>query len=93
MNPNIPRDKVRWHPTVNYGLCIGDHVCVDFCPNDVFAWDEDQKHPVVQHPQHCALGCDSCAQLCPAEAITFPSKAELQAQLHELLRQARTAPV
>jgi NAD-dependent dihydropyrimidine dehydrogenase PreA subunit len=84
MNPNIPREKVTWHPVINIDACIGDRVCVEFCKNDVFVWDEDHQRPVVQNPLNCVLGCDTCAQLCSVEAITFPSKDDLRRQLREL---------
>jgi NAD-dependent dihydropyrimidine dehydrogenase PreA subunit len=84
MNPNIPRDKVNWQPAINYDACIGDRICFDFCHNQVFLWDEEKKQPIVQNPLNCVIGCDSCAQQCPVEAITFPDKNELRAQLREL---------
>jgi CDP-4-dehydro-6-deoxyglucose reductase len=84
MNPNIPREKISWQPAINYDACIGDRACIDFCQNDVFAWDEDNQHPVVQNPLNCVVGCDSCAQICPVEAITFPPTDELRASLRRL---------
>lgn len=92
MNPNIPRDHVNWHPTINYDACTGDRACYDFCKNDVFLWDEAKQQPVVQNPLNCVIGCDSCAQQCPVEAITFPSKEELRKQLRELRAQAPASP-
>jgi len=34
------------------------------------------------------LGCDSCAQICPVEAISFPDKDELRASLRKLRQEA-----
>lgn len=93
MNPSIPRDKVNWHPAINYDACIGDRLCYDFCKNEVFMWDEDKQQPIVQSPLNCVIGCDSCAQQCPVEAITFPSKDELGKQLRQLRAQTQTATV
>ncbi len=87
MKSNIPRDKVNWYPTINYDACIGDRLCFDFCKNDVFLWNEDKQQPIVQNPLNCVIGCDSCAQQCPVEAITFPSKDDLRKQLRELRAQ------
>jgi NAD-dependent dihydropyrimidine dehydrogenase PreA subunit len=84
MNANIPRERVNWQPAINYDACTGDRACIDFCKNDVFVWDEENRRPIVQEPLNCVIGCDSCAQICPVEAITFPSKDELRASLRRL---------
>lgn len=90
---SVPRDKVNWHPTINYDACIGDRLCYDFCKNDVFVWNEDEQQPIVQSPLNCVIGCDSCAQQCPVEAITFPSKDELRAQLRQRRVQTQSTTV
>lgn len=84
MGTNIPREKITWFPTINYDACIGDAVCYNFCKNDVFVWNEENQRPIVQNPLNCVVGCESCAQLCPSESITFPSKEELRATLRRL---------
>lgn len=38
----------------------------------------------MQNPFNCVVGCASCAQICPVEAISFPSKDELRATLRHL---------
>lgn len=91
MNPDIPRGKISWYPTINYDACIGDQECFHFCKNDVFVWDEENKRPVVQNPLNCVVGCDSCAQLCPVEAITFPSKEELRERLKRVRTEIKEA--
>jgi len=93
MNPNIPRDKVNWQPTINYEACTGDRACYEFCKNDVFVWDDELKHPIVQNPLNCVIGCDSCAQICPVEAISFPSKDDLRKQLRDLRAKAQPTAV
>lgn len=84
MSPNLPREKINWHPTINYDACTGDRACIDLCRNDVFEWDEENQHPSVRNPLNCVIGCDSCAQICPVEAISFPSKDELRASVKRL---------
>ncbi len=84
MGPNVPREKIDWSPRINYDACLGDRVCYEFCKNDVFVWDEEKQQPIVEHPLSCVLGCDTCAQLCPTEAITFPTKEQLRDTVRRL---------
>ena len=76
--PKAPREKIPWFPTINNDVCIGDKECFNFCKNDVFTWDEVNEHPIVANTYHCVLGCNACMQICPVEAITFPSQQELK---------------
>jgi NAD-dependent dihydropyrimidine dehydrogenase PreA subunit len=82
---SVPRESIPWYPTVNVDACTGDRACIDFCKNAVFRWDEEGNYPVVEHPYNCVLGCSTCSEICPAEAITFPT---LQA-LRETMRKLR----
>lgn len=84
MKPEVARGQIDWSPRIDYDACLGDHTCFDFCKNDVFSWDEENSRPIVANPNNCVLGCDSCAQICPAEAISFPSKDELRATLKRM---------
>jgi NAD-dependent dihydropyrimidine dehydrogenase PreA subunit len=88
MQSNVPREKVPWFPTVDLDACIGDQECLKFCKNDVFVWDELNSRPVVGRPSNCVLGCSACAEICPAEAISFPSKEELRRVLRALREQS-----
>lgn len=80
----IPREKIRWFPTIDHDACIADQECLNFCKNGVFAWEEEMARVVVSQPTNCVVGCDSCAQICPVEAITFPDKNHLRATLRNL---------
>ena len=84
MQSSVPRDKIPWFPKIDFDACIGDQECVNFCKNDVFKWDEVGGRPIVANPYKCVLGCDACMQICPVEAITFPS----QQDLRQMIRQA-----
>jgi NAD-dependent dihydropyrimidine dehydrogenase PreA subunit len=84
----VPRELVPWYPTIDADACIGDRVCVDFCKNDVYRWDEESAHPVVERPHNCVLGCSACMDLCPVSAISFPSMQELREPLRRLRTQA-----
>ncbi|MDZ7262119.1 MAG: ferredoxin family protein, partial [candidate division KSB1 bacterium] len=71
--PQIPREKVPWYPTIDTEMCVGDQECMEFCKNEVFEWDEENSHPNVKNPYNCVVGCSACAQICPANAISFPT--------------------
>jgi len=93
MQPNVPREKVPWFPILDLDACIGDQECLKFCKNDVFVWDELNSCPVVEKPFNCVLGCSACEQICPAEAISFPSKEELRRVLRALREQSAAGAV
>jgi NAD-dependent dihydropyrimidine dehydrogenase PreA subunit len=86
---NIPREKIPWFPTIDPDLCIGDQDCVNFCRNNVLAFDEDTFKAVVVNPYNCVVGCDACAKICPQGAITFQDKEELRATLRRLRAEAQ----
>jgi len=87
----IPRDKIPWFPTVDLELCTGDQECFNFCKNDVFAWDEENVHPIVKNPYNCVVGCQACINICPVGAIAFPSKGELRETMRRLRQEIGTA--
>ncbi|HIP97366.1 MAG TPA: ferredoxin family protein [Anaerolineae bacterium] len=41
---NIPREEIPWWPTIDYDACAGCRECYEFCPNDVFDWDDNDVH-------------------------------------------------
>jgi NAD-dependent dihydropyrimidine dehydrogenase PreA subunit len=84
---SIPREEIPWFPTIDYKKCIGCLTCVKIdkdAGHDVYAVEGDPPRPVVKNPYSCVVGCQTCGQMCPTEAITFPSKEELKKTLREL---------
>jgi NAD-dependent dihydropyrimidine dehydrogenase PreA subunit len=88
-NSGIAREKIPWYPAIDADLCIGDQDCLNFCKNDVLAFDENAFKAVVANPYNCVVGCDSCAQICPVEAIKFPDKEQLRSRLRKLRAEAQ----
>lgn len=89
---DLPRERIPWFPVVNNELCIGDAECYNFCKNEVFEWDEANVRPIVQNPYRCVVGCQACVNICEAEAISFPSKAELRDILRRLREEVSSKP-
>jgi len=83
----IPREEIPWFPTINYEKCTGCLICVKIdkdAGHDVYAVEGDPPRPVVKNPYSCVVGCQTCAKMCPNEAITSPSTEELRKILKEL---------
>ena len=91
MLSSVPRGKIPWFPKIAFDACIGDQECVKFCKNDVFHWNEVKNRPDVIKPFNCVVGCDACSQICPAEAISFPSRDELRRIMLALVQEAHEA--
>ncbi|MCX6673342.1 MAG: ferredoxin family protein [Methanothrix sp.] len=70
-----PREKINWHPAVNYDKCVKCGMCMN-CGRKVYDWNEEG--PVASRPLQCVVGCTTCANLCMGEAISFPDIKELR---------------
>jgi NAD-dependent dihydropyrimidine dehydrogenase PreA subunit len=64
-----PREKIDWFPTIDREKCVKCAICMN-CGRNVFAWTKNGAE--VVRPNHCVVGCSTCANLCLGEAITFP---------------------
>jgi len=70
-----PREKVEWYPTIDPEKCVKCGMCMN-CGKSVFDWTEDGA--VVARPYACVVGCTTCANLCMANAITFPEVGDIR---------------
>jgi NAD-dependent dihydropyrimidine dehydrogenase PreA subunit len=67
----IPREEIPWVPTVDAEACIGCQLCYVTCGRGVYEMHEAVAVPVS--PMECAVGCSTCGNICPTNAIGFPS--------------------
>jgi NAD-dependent dihydropyrimidine dehydrogenase PreA subunit len=60
---------------------------VDYCKLDTFEFEEKdgKKRTIVKNPNNCVVLCTGCDEICPAGAITHPSKKEAS----EIIRNLR----
>ena len=72
----IKRDKIPWHPSVDYEKCINCGTCVEYCKLGVYTTKEEEGEakPVV-------TGCEG---QCPVGAISFPSKQKTRELIKKL---------
>jgi Pyruvate/2-oxoacid:ferredoxin oxidoreductase delta subunit len=72
----IPRDTIPWFPTVSHDTCIGCELCFVTCGRGVY--DVREHKAWADHPYDCMVGCTTCANICPTQAISFPDKQLVQ---------------
>ncbi len=87
----IDRKEIPWYPQIDYDRCIGCGLCLMTCGGrTVYEWDFEKMRPVVARPYNCLVGCDTCAKMCPRDAIIFPHIGVLRKYRDEALAVAKT---
>ncbi len=81
----VPREKIPWFPVIDMGRCNGCGVCLEFCPQGVYARPEGASAVLVQNPFSCVVGCNNCEMRCPERAISFPDLEKIT----EIIRKLR----
>lgn len=67
----IPRAEIPWFPAIDAEACIGCQLCYVTCGRNVFEMHDALAQAV--DPMNCAVGCSTCANICPTGAIKFPT--------------------
>jgi NAD-dependent dihydropyrimidine dehydrogenase PreA subunit len=67
----IPREEVPWRPSVDADACIGCQLCYVTCGRGVYEMKDGVAVEVA--PMECAVGCSTCGNICPTNAIRFPT--------------------
>ena len=82
----IPLSKIPWYPSIDYDKCTYCGKCVEYCTLGTYEFQENdgKKRPLVKNPNNCVVLCSGCDSICPAGAITHPSKKEFQKKLKEI---------
>lgn len=60
--------NITYGPKIDYRHCNGCRQCYDYCPLDIFGWDEEKGMPVVAYPGECRFCC-ICELDCLQKAI------------------------
>ena len=88
----IVRGKINWNPTVDEGRCIGCGACVTSCGRGVYKFDYARKKSKVANPDNCLVGCQTCANLCPAKAISFAEGDKTREKAQKIVRETQVLP-
>ena len=72
----IARETIPWFPTVHHDKCIGCELCFVTCGRGVYDVHDHKAWPARQYD--CMVGCTTCANICPTQAITFPERQLVQ---------------
>jgi len=67
----IDREQIQWNPVIDEDKCIGCGLCATSCGRGVYKFDYESKKSKVVNPTNCMVACITCANLCPAQAISF----------------------
>lgn len=85
----VPRSRIPWQPTIDYGKCNFCMECDEFCPHGVFERRETGPRLVVAVPDHCVVFCRACAKTCGPGALVFPDKPATIALIKQLQEEGR----
>ena len=85
----VPRKNIEWYPAIDHDLCVGCGLCVLGCGPHVYDFDFKKNKAMVVAPYRCKVGCVTCANTCPAYAISFPSLS----YLHKVIKKQNVLTV
>ena len=88
----IPRDLIDWHPVIDESKCIGCGMCVTSCGRGVYKFDYVKKKSKVANPNNCMVACITCANLCPAKAISFAEGDRTREKAQEIVKTTGILP-
>jgi NAD-dependent dihydropyrimidine dehydrogenase PreA subunit len=61
-------------------------MCATTCGRGVYKFDYDNKKSKVVNPNNCLVGCQTCANLCPAKAINFADDDKTREKAQEIVK-------
>lgn len=86
----VPRSAIDWHPNVDVEKCIGCGLCVLTCGKRVHHYHRERKKSEEVHPESCFVACQTCANLCPVEVISFAEEGDdPRSKAQRLLRERK----
>jgi NAD-dependent dihydropyrimidine dehydrogenase PreA subunit len=88
----VNRDSINWGPVIDNKKCIGCGLCVTTCGRGVYKFDYNKNKTVVTNLNNCLVGCQTCANICPAKAISFAEKDKTREKAQEIVKLNQILP-
>jgi len=88
----VDRDQIQWNPEINEDKCIGCGICVTSCSRGVYKFDYDNKKSKAVNPNNCMVACQTCANLCPAKAISFAEEDKTREKAQKIVKENNILP-
>ena len=82
----VDREKIQWNPVIDESKCIGCGMCTTSCGRGVYKFDYEKKKSKVANPTNCMVACQTCANLCPMEAISFAEQDEIREKAQKIVK-------
>jgi len=88
----VDRDQIDWHPIVDESKCIGCGLCATTCGRGVYKFDYEKKKSKIVNPNNCMVACQTCANLCPAKAISFAEEDKTREKAQKIVKDFQLLP-
>ena len=88
----VDRAAIDWQPKIDESKCIGCGLCATTCGRKVYKFNYENKKSKVINPNNCMVACQTCANLCPAGAITFAEGLTTREKAQNIVKETKVLP-
>jgi len=85
----VDRASIEWQPKIEEAKCVGCGICAITCGRKVYKFDYENKKSKVVNPNNCMVACQTCANLCPAGAISFAEDETTREKAQRIVRKTK----
>ena len=89
---SVDREQIQWNPVIDEDKCIGCGLCATSCGRGVYKFDYENNKSKVVNPTNCMVACQTCANLCPAKAISFAKNDNTREKVQKIVKDFQLLP-